>query len=124
MTGTNGPLELVHGQVPKRVSRESVVGHLLDRLSDHETKLLQLWASAAQLGLGDIGGASSTGPTLRGSSDGALQAAEEALAAERAGRAAAEARIDELKRDLRRANRAINALMPHPDEDDPRASSG
>jgi len=87
------------------VARESVVAEFERRRAMLEERLRGMSLAAAALGI------ATDGPT-RERSPADEEDVRRTLEQERLGRAVAEARIDELRRNLARANRAIQALMP------------
>lgn len=134
-------LQRVVGTTPIQLERGAVLVAYRDALSKHEDALRKLRRAAEEFGLGpssesgrvagpapgtparpaDARSVVATGaeaqPPTNSVADllGRLADAYDALAQERSGRAAAEMKIDELKRQLRQANAAIDALQPQPD---------
>lgn len=140
-------LEALPQAKPKRLTRASVVNAYSNALQAAREKVERLEASGREFGVlpasprtapaasapegssrptRDARGAhssveASTVPTSEAHLAERLAAAYDELASERAGRSAAELKIDELKRQVRQANAAIDALQPQPDAnlDDP-----
>ena len=109
-----GRLEVVEGASPVRITTRSAVSELSALIEAAEARLRELVRARAML-VGDDGGSLGAFQSERaGSGPEARVAPDELISRERAGRALAEARIDELKSALRRANAAIEALMVDP----------